>query len=56
MVAVFTRGCLHTLKIASGAGLGHGDGGDDFARDHLGQPMLLLLFAAVAGDIVYDDI
>ena len=56
MVAVFTRGGLHALKIASGAGLRHGDGGDDLARDHLGQPMLFLLFAAVAGDIVYDDI
>ena len=56
MIAVFLGSGLHPLKIAAGAGFSHRNGGDNLARDHFWQPMLLLFFAAVAGNIVHNDI
>jgi len=43
------------LQVGAGAGLGHGDGADQLARGHLGQPALLLLFGAVVQDVGGDD-
>uniref|UniRef100_A0A0N4Z3R7 DUF6285 domain-containing protein n=1 Tax=Parastrongyloides trichosuri TaxID=131310 RepID=A0A0N4Z3R7_PARTI len=39
------------LQVRSRPRLGHGDGQDDLARDHLGQPSLLLLLGAEGDDV-----
>jgi len=45
----------HALKVATGAGLGHGDRADQLAGGQLGQPALLLFFGAVVEDVGRDD-
>ena len=46
----------HGLQVRAGSGLRHGDGGDGLAGDHLRQPLKLLLFRPVVGDVVGDDV
>ncbi len=43
------------MQVGAGAGLGHGDGADQLAGGHLGQPALFLLFGAVVQDVGGDD-
>src|SRR3546814_9411620 len=45
-----------TLFRAAGARFGHRDRGDRLARHHPGQPVLLLLFAAIFDDVGGDDV
>ena len=54
-VAGFLRLGAHALQIGAGAGLGHGDGADEFASGELGEPAFLLLFGAVVKNVGRDD-
>ena len=56
MIAVLAGGGLDALQVAAGAGLGHGDGGDHLAADHLGQIFGLLLRRTIGDEIIGDDI
>src|SRR3546814_4809111 len=56
MIAILLRGRAHPLKVGAGARFGHRDRGDRLARHHFGQPVLLLLFAAIFDDIGGDDV
>ncbi len=55
LVAVEFRGRSHGLQIGAGAGLGHGDRGDELAGGELRQPLFLLLFRAVMQEIRCHD-
>ena len=54
-VAGFLGLGAHALQVGAGAGLGHGDGADQFAGGELGQPAFLLLLGAVMQDVGRDD-
>ncbi len=54
-VAVLLGGGAHALQVGAGARFGHGDGGDHFARDDLGQPALFLFLRAEGLDVGGDD-
>ena len=56
VVALLDRGGADALEVGSGAGLGHRDRGRGFARDHPRQPVQFLLLAAVADEIIGDDV
>ena len=56
VIAVLLRGGAQRLKVRTGAGFGHCDGGNHFARDHFGEPVPLLLLGAVGHDVVGDDV
>ena len=56
MVAILLRGGAHALEVRTGARFSHRNRSDDFARNHLGQPLLLLLFRTILDDIVGNDI
>ena len=56
VIAILFRGRADTLEIGAGARLGHRDGGDQFARNHLGQIFLLLFLAAIGNDVIGNDI
>src|SRR5260221_1529029 len=56
VVALAHRTGPDALQIAAGAGFGHRDGADGFARNHARQPFLLLLRRAVAEQIAAADI
>ena len=55
LVAGHPRGRAYGLEVGAGARLGHGDGADQFAGRHLGQPAAFLLLRAIGQDIVGDD-
>src|SRR5712691_4643072 len=48
LVALAHGAGADALQVASGAGFGHRDGTDGFARNHARQPFLLLFGASVA--------
>ena len=56
VVAILLRRRPHPLQVGTCAGFSHGDGGDDFARDHFGQPFALLLVRPVSDQIIDDDV
>src|SRR5882757_7639855 len=56
VVALADRTGPHTLQIASGAGLGHGDGANGLARHHAWQPFFLLLRSSVTEQIAATDV
>ena len=56
VIAVHHRVGLDRLQVRAGAGLGHGDGGDQLARAGLGDPLLLLLLVAVVQQVGNDDV
>jgi hypothetical protein len=56
VVAVAYRTGADALQVRSGTGLGHGDGADRFASDHLRQPVLFLILGAIVLDIGGDDV
>ena len=51
----FSAARLDALQVGAGAGLGHGDGADQFAGGQPRQPVLLLLLRAVVEDVGRDD-
>jgi hypothetical protein len=55
LIALLFRAGLDALQVGTGAGLGHRDGADEFARRHPGQPLALLLFRTVVEDVGRDD-
>src|SRR5215813_2795613 len=56
VVAVHDGAGLDRLEVRAGAGLGHGDGGHKLAGTGLGDPLLLLLFAAVVQQVGHDNV
>ena len=56
VVTLFDRARLDALKVAAGAGFGHGDRGDHLAGGELGQPALLLLPGGQIEQIGRDDV
>ncbi len=55
VVAVAHGARAHGLQVAARAGLGHRDGADELAGDHLGQPAALLLVGAAFVEVRRDD-
>src|SRR5439155_11256037 len=56
LVALAHGAGADALKVAAGAGFGHRDGADGFARHHPRQPLLLLLRGAVTEQIAATDV
>ena len=56
MIAVLFSAGADRLQVRADARFGHRDRGDDFARNHLGQPFALLLFGAVGDQVIDDDV
>ncbi len=56
MVAIERGGGPYALQIAARARLGHGDGGNDVARDHAGQIFRALFLGAEPFEIIGGDI
>ena len=56
LIAVTDRLGLDALQVGSGTRLGHRDGADHLAGNHLRQPFLLLLLSAVLEDVGRDDL
>ena len=55
-VVLLDRAGLDALQVAAGAGFGHRDRRDEFARAESGQPALLLLLGGQAQQIRRDDV
>jgi hypothetical protein len=54
-IALQARSGPHALQIRTGTGLRHGDGADQFASRHAGQPAALLFLGAVVQDVMSDN-
>src|SRR5204862_8002448 len=55
VVAVAPGGGLAVPQVGAGGGFAHGDGRDQLAPRHGGQPAAFLLLAAVGQDVVCHD-
>src|SRR5262245_683041 len=54
-IARFFRRGAHALQVGACAGLAHGDGADEFARNELRQPAAFLLVGPVMENVGRDD-